>query len=141
MNSFLPGPRVDTEISVEDMGYLLSPGDRSYDAITLLKQFSEHTAAACADALEVLGDETPETISKGRRCQKNTVSDQENNDGDRDISGSHLANISKEGRVLDFSECGTPEKGKEKGKFSSTTGATSSLSSPSTSSHLLKNFR
>ncbi|CAI0441329.1 unnamed protein product [Linum tenue] len=141
MNSFLPGPRVDTEISVEDMGYLLSPGDRSYDAITLLKQFSEQTAAACADALEVLGDETPETISKGRRCQKNTVSDQENNDGDRDISGSVLANISKEGRVLDFSECGTPEKGKEKGKFSSTTGATSSLSSPSTSSHLLKNFR
>ncbi|CAL1373484.1 unnamed protein product [Linum trigynum] len=142
-NSFLPGPRVDTEISVEDMEYYLSPGDRSYDAITLLKQLSEHTAAACADALEVLGDETPETISKGRQHQTNLVTGQENKDGECDINGSHLANISqKEGRVLDFSECGTPEKGRENGKCSSsTTVAVSSLSSPSAFSHLLKGFR
>ncbi|CAN1218721.1 Transcription factor MYB3R-4 [Linum perenne] len=138
INSFVPGPRVDTEISVEDIGYFLSPGDRSFDAITLLKQFGDHTAAACADALEVLGDETPETISKGR-CQKNLNLDQDIKNAaeeDQRDNGSHLANISQtECRVLDFSECGTPEKGKENSK--SSPGAMS-MSSPSC---LLKSFR
>ncbi|CAN1785181.1 Transcription factor MYB3R-1, partial [Linum perenne] len=137
INSFVPGPRVDTEISVEDIGYFLSPGDRSFDAITLLKQFGDHTAAACADALEVLGDETPETISKGR-CQKNLNLDQDIKNAaeeDQRDNGSHLANISTECRVLDFSECGTPEKGKENSK--SSPGAIS-MSSPSC---LLKSFR
>ncbi|KAJ6745578.1 MYB PROTEIN-RELATED [Salix koriyanagi] len=54
INSFVPGPRIDTEISIEDIGYLMSPGERSYDAIALMKQLSEHTASAYADALEVL---------------------------------------------------------------------------------------
>ncbi|CAN0907093.1 Transcription factor MYB3R-4 [Linum grandiflorum] len=138
MNSFVPGPRVDTEISVEDIGYFLSPGDRSYDAITLLKQFSEHTAAACADALDVLGDETPETISKARRQKDPPNLDQDmKNGGEEEVS--HLANISTECRVLDFSECGTPEKGKENVKSSSSPGANAiSMSSPS---YLLKSFR
>lgn len=60
---------------LQDIGYFLSPGDRSYDAIGLMKQLSEHTAAAFADAQEVLGDETPETILKGR-CSKNQNLDQ-----------------------------------------------------------------
>lgn len=49
----------------------MSPGDsKSYDAIGLMKQLSEHTAAALADAKEVLGDETPDTILKNR-CSSN----------------------------------------------------------------------
>ncbi|XP_022976640.1 transcription factor MYB3R-1-like [Cucurbita maxima] len=69
-NSFLPGPRIDTEISIEDIGYFSSPKGRSFDgldAIGLMKQVSELTAAACANAHEVLGNETPETLLKGTR--------------------------------------------------------------------------
>ena len=52
---------------LQDVGYLMSPGDRSYDAIGLMKQVGEHTAAACANAQEVLGNETPQSLLKGRR--------------------------------------------------------------------------
>lgn len=44
----------------------MSPGDGSYDAIGLMKQLGEQTAGAFADAQKVLGDETPETIMKGK---------------------------------------------------------------------------
>ncbi|OMO91035.1 hypothetical protein COLO4_18691 [Corchorus olitorius] len=135
INSFVPGPRVDTEITIEDIGYLMSPADRSYDAIGLMKQLSEHTAAAYADALEVLGNETPESIVKTRRSI-NPDKDKENNQLE---SHSHLAsNILTERRVLDFSECGTPGKGTGNGKSSSTTGTAMSFSSPS---YLLKGCR
>ncbi|XP_052297903.1 transcription factor MYB3R-1 isoform X2 [Citrus sinensis] len=69
INSFVPGPRVDTEISIEDIGYFMSPGDRSYDALGLMKQLSEHTAAAYADALEVLGGESSETLVNERNSK------------------------------------------------------------------------
>lgn len=54
----------------------MSPGDRSYDAIGLMKQLSEHTAAAYADALEVLGNGTSEAPVKERDFQ-NPGTDQE----------------------------------------------------------------
>ncbi|KAJ6406360.1 hypothetical protein OIU84_009976 [Salix udensis] len=95
INSFVPGPRIDTEISIEDIGYLMSPGDRSYDAIALMKQLSEHTASAYADALEVLGKDTPESILKEKRRSHDPNGDIEN--------CSHLAsNVSTECRTLDF---------------------------------------
>ncbi|XP_022754569.1 transcription factor MYB3R-1-like [Durio zibethinus] len=129
INSFVPGPRNDTEITIEDIGYLMSPADRSYDAIGLMKQLNEHTAAAYADALEVLGDETPESIVKGRRSN-NPKMEKENNQLEVQ---SHLAsNILAERRILDFSECGTPGKGTENSKSSTAI----SISSPS--SYLLK---
>ncbi|KAL6985406.1 hypothetical protein U1Q18_018781, partial [Sarracenia purpurea var. burkii] len=135
MNSFLPGPRVDTDITIEDIGYFMSPRDRSYDAIGLMKQLSEHTAAAFADAQEVLGDETPETIL--RKNLTNPKPDQKNCVRKCQLENdSHLAsNILTERRVLDFSECGTPGKEKESGKSSNAT----SFSSPS--SYLLKGCR
>ena len=61
---------------MQDIGYFMSPKDTSYDAIGLMKQLSEHTAAAFADAQEVLGDETPETILK-QRCFNSQKSDHE----------------------------------------------------------------
>ncbi|XP_057466669.1 transcription factor MYB3R-1-like isoform X1 [Actinidia eriantha] len=133
LNSFLPGPRVDTDITIEDIGYFMSPKDTSYDAIGLMKQLSEHTAAAFADAQEVLGDETPETILK-QRCFNGQKLDQENYvQTGNDL---HLAStVLTERRVLDFSECGTPGKEKESGKSSAAT----SFSSPS--SYLLKGCR
>ncbi|XP_022940827.1 transcription factor MYB3R-1-like isoform X1 [Cucurbita moschata] len=91
-NSFLPGPRIDTEISIEDIGYFSSPKERSLDAIGLMKQVCERTAAACASAHEVLGNETPETLLRGSRMKH------------RHCDETVLA----ECRTLDFSECGSP---------------------------------
>ncbi|XP_039044294.1 transcription factor MYB3R-4-like [Hibiscus syriacus] len=134
INSFIPGPRIDTEITTEDIRYISSPAERSYDAIGLMKQLSEHTAAAYSDALEVLGNVTPESIVKGRYSKNRNV-DKENN---RPENHSHLAsNILAERRILDFSECGTPRKESE--NANSTTTTTVSFSSPS--SYLLKGCR
>ncbi|MBA0839116.1 hypothetical protein Goarm_004882, partial [Gossypium armourianum] len=117
INSFIPGPRIDTEITIEDIGYVMSPAERSYDAIGLMKQLSEHTAAAYADALEVLGNETPKSIVKGR-LSNNRNMDKENNGVE---NSSHLtSNILAERRILDFSECETPRKETENGKSSTT---------------------
>uniref|UniRef100_A0A5B6ZED8 Putative myb-related protein 3R-1-like isoform X1 n=1 Tax=Davidia involucrata TaxID=16924 RepID=A0A5B6ZED8_DAVIN len=138
INSFLPGPRVDTDITIEDIGYLMTPGDKSYDAIGLMKQLSEHTAAAFADAQEVLGNETPKTIlrEKSSNIQK---PNQENNHIAISQPENHsvvASNVLTERRVLDFSECGTPpRKGTESGNLSTAI----SFSSPS--SYLLKGCR
>ncbi|XP_031120068.1 transcription factor MYB3R-1 [Ipomoea triloba] len=128
INSFLSSPRVDTEITLEDFGFLFSPGDRSYDAIGLMKQLSEQTAATFADAQEVLGGETPESILRGR-CSKNQKADEN--------TSQFTSNVLTERRMLDFSECGTPGKKAESGKFPG--GSSSSISSPS--SYLLKECR
>ncbi|KAJ6994907.1 transcription factor MYB3R-1-like [Populus alba x Populus x berolinensis] len=128
INSFVPGPRIDTEISIEDIGYFMSPGDRSYDAIALMKQLSEHTAPAYADALEVMGKDTPESILKERRRSNDP-------DGDMENCSHIVSNVSTECRTLDFSECGTPGKKTENGKSSTAI----SFSSPS--SYLLKSCR
>ncbi|GLT48230.1 hypothetical protein SLA2020_218690 [Shorea laevis] len=132
INSFLPG-------SIEDIEYLMSPGDRSYDAIGLMKQLSDYTAAAYAEALEVLGNETPETLVK-KRLANNPDIDTENNSVPKSPMESCSllpSNILAERRILDFSECGTPGKGTEKGKTSVSN--TISISSPS--SYLLKGCR
>ncbi|KAK8351713.1 hypothetical protein V6Z12_A05G051200 [Gossypium hirsutum] len=132
INSFVPGPRIDTDITIEDIGYLMTPAERSYDAIGLMKQLSEHGAAAYADALEVLGNETPQSIIKGRGSNNSNNIDKENNQLE---NHSHLAsNIMVERRILDFSECGTPGKGAENGKSST------AMSYSSPSSYLLKEF-
>ncbi|XP_022854928.1 transcription factor MYB3R-1-like [Olea europaea var. sylvestris] len=135
VNSFLPGPRVDTDITIEDIGYFMSPGDQGYDAIGLMKQLGEQTASAFADAQEILGDETPETIMKGK-CIKNWEADKENI-GSPNCQTAHrslsTSNVLTERRTLDFSECGTPQKETE--NFSS------SISSSSPSSYLLKSCR
>ncbi|KAM7459388.1 hypothetical protein LguiA_036382 [Lonicera macranthoides] len=128
INSFLPGPRVDTDITIEDIGYFMSPGERSYDAIGLMKQLSEHTASAFADAQEVLGDETPDSILKKRCSMKEKTSQQETHSNSAPI-------VLAERRVLDFTECETPGTGAaENGRFSA-----AKFSSPS--SYLLKGCR
>lgn len=57
----------------------MSPGDRSYDAIGLMKQISEQTAAQYASAHEILGNETPKALPKDAPGN-NRDGDQENND-------------------------------------------------------------
>ncbi|CAM8982733.1 unnamed protein product [Rhodiola kirilowii] len=41
---FMPGPRVDTDITIEDIGYLITPESKPYDAIGIMKRLSEHTS-------------------------------------------------------------------------------------------------
>ncbi|VVB10635.1 unnamed protein product [Arabis nemorensis] len=105
--SFLQSPKLPPEITFEDIGCFMSPGERSYDAIGLMKHLSEHTATAYADALEVLGNDTPETILKKRQLNK-SIQGKENQHWPHD----QLENRSQvERRTLDFSDCGTPGKG------------------------------
>ncbi|KAL3500529.1 hypothetical protein ACH5RR_039622 [Cinchona calisaya] len=135
-NTFLPGPRVDTNITIEDIEYLMSPRDQSYNALGLMKQLSEHTASAFANAKEVLGDETPESILNKSSKMLNGYKEQ--NDLSKYQQEHHslvASNVMSECRTLDFSECGTPGKAAETGK--SSTGI--SFSSPS--SYLLKGCR
>ncbi|CAH1453214.1 unnamed protein product [Lactuca virosa] len=120
--SFLPGPRVDTDITIEDIGYFVSPRERSYDALGLMKQLSEHTATAYATAQEVLGDETPDSILNKRYAEK---------------TQQESSNLLTERRVLDFSECVSPVKGV---KGAETTRHVTNSSS-SSSSYLLKGCR
>ncbi|KAI9191105.1 hypothetical protein LWI28_003648 [Acer negundo] len=140
INTFVPGPRVDTDITIEDIGYFMSPGgDRSYDAIGLMKQLSEHTAAAYADALEVLGNNgTSETPVKETESQNPPIADQEKQSvsQNQQESSDLASNVLIERRVLDFSECGTPVKGATEDRKPST-----SMNFSSPSSYLLKGCR
>ncbi|XP_019447483.1 PREDICTED: myb-related protein 3R-1-like isoform X2 [Lupinus angustifolius] len=127
-NTFMSSPRFDTEITIEDFGFLMSPGDRSYDAIGLMKQVGEQNAATYANAQEILGDETPKVLKKETSGNK---------DGNHEKAGkiSQLgSNSLMERRILDFSECGTPGKG-DNSKSSSAM----NFSSPT--SYLLKGCR
>ncbi|KAL1210302.1 Transcription factor MYB3R-1 [Cardamine amara subsp. amara] len=106
--SFMQSPKLPSEITFEDIGCFMSPGERSYDAIGLMKHLSEHSATAYADALEVLGNDTPETILKNRQLNK-SIQGKENQHQPHD----QLGNRSQvERRALDFSDCGTPGKAK-----------------------------
>lgn len=138
INSFLPGPRVDTDITIEDIEYyMMSPAERSYDALGLMKQLSEQTASAFANAQAVLGDETPETILKKKSLRNENGEKESTNVSNCEPEHHSLtaSNIMRECRTLDFSECGTPGKGADAGKLSTAI----NLSSPS--SYLLKGCR
>ncbi|WVZ20843.1 hypothetical protein V8G54_008165 [Vigna mungo] len=134
INTFLSSPRIDTEITIEDFGYFMSPGDRSYDAIGLMKQINEQTAAQYASAHEILGNETPKALPKGKSRNDGDEDrediDPNNQRGDCSQSASSAL---VERRVLDFSECGTPVKG------DSSKSSAMSFSSPT--SYLLKGCR
>lgn len=135
LNTFL-SPRVDTEMTLEDLGYFLSPGMRSYDAIGLMRQLSENTSATISNAWDVMTNNDPEIPSKTFCSSDKNLSDQEkcfHSEQENMPPG-----VLMEQRVLDFSGCGTPGKGTDKKKFPENTNATS-FSSPS--SHLMKNCR
>ncbi|KAL8171674.1 hypothetical protein V2J09_023478 [Rumex salicifolius] len=136
VNSFVPGSRFDTDLTMEDIRIFMSPGE-SLDAIGLMKQINEQSAEAFSDAREELGKETPESIIKNK-CLQNQVADQEDNCGNNNHHPGRLrmaSNFSGEWRALDFSECDSPRMQTDKGKSASS----SSLSSPNSS--LLKNYR
>ncbi|KAG9142073.1 hypothetical protein Leryth_016294 [Lithospermum erythrorhizon] len=122
ISPFLLGSRVDTDISIEDYGLFVSPKDKTFDAIGLMKQLSEQTAPAFANAQQVLGDETPETILRKKFSSK-LKQDRENNERENceleQQPSQPSTSVPSERRVLDFSNCGTPEKEPSKnGKIS-----------------------
>ncbi|XP_019438403.1 PREDICTED: myb-related protein 3R-1-like isoform X1 [Lupinus angustifolius] len=105
-NTFLSSPKIDTEITIEDFGYFMSPGNRSYDAIEWMKQISPI-------AREILENETPKASQKNE-SGNDSDGDHKNNDPcDRPGNHCQLASnaiLKVERRILDFSECGTPGK-------------------------------
>lgn len=66
----------------QDIGYFLSPGDTTYDAIGLMRQLNEHTAAALAEAQEVLASGNPEREAS-----------QKSSDGNSQFSEKELENL------------------------------------------------
>uniref|UniRef100_A0A7N0TA83 Uncharacterized protein n=1 Tax=Kalanchoe fedtschenkoi TaxID=63787 RepID=A0A7N0TA83_KALFE len=113
MNSFLPGPRVDTDITIEDIGYFLSPGERSCDALGLMEQLSERSAAAIAEAHEMLGNETPKAILRETHAKSANAGHPDTSDNQPGSLSRFAPDMLPERQVLDFSECETPNKEKE----------------------------
>ncbi|CAH8391455.1 unnamed protein product [Eruca vesicaria subsp. sativa] len=95
VNSLLPSPRFDTDITIEDMGYVFSPVERSYGSRGLMTKRNEHTSAFAAfDAMEV-----SLSASNYNDARKMMELDKENNDP-----------LLGERRVLDFNDCESPTK-------------------------------
>ncbi|KAF3569237.1 hypothetical protein DY000_02019236, partial [Brassica cretica] len=75
VNSLLPSPRFDTDITIEDMGYIFSPGERSYESIGMFTQRHEHTSAFAAfNAMEISLSPSTDDAKKMKDLDK------ENND-------------------------------------------------------------
>ncbi|XP_028781238.1 transcription factor MYB3R-1-like isoform X2 [Neltuma alba] len=111
MNTFLPSPRLNAEITIE---------------------VKEQTAAAYANAQEILESVTPKAKDSSGNV---TESDRESKDNfDQLVNRSQVPRMALvERRMLDFSECKTP------GKEGSSKGSAQTFSSPS--SYLLKGCR
>lgn len=137
INTALPGPRFDMDLTFEDLAYFLSPGMRSYDARGLMRQLSEDTSAVFDNAWDILTSDDPEMPSKTVFSNDQNLSGEDNcflsNEQENMPPG-----ILGERRHLDFNGCGTPGKGTDKKKFPENTNSTS-ISSPS--SYLMKNCR
>ncbi|XP_062149116.1 transcription factor MYB3R-4-like isoform X3 [Alnus glutinosa] len=137
INTALPGPRFDMDLTLEDLAYFLSPGMRSYDARGLMRQLSEDTSAVFDNAWDVLTSDDTEMPSKTVFSNDQNLSGEDNcflhNERENMPPG-----VLGERRELDFSGCGTPGKGTDKKKFPENTNSTSISSS---SSYLMKNCR
>jgi len=75
----------------QDIGIFMSPGMGSMDAIGLMKQINEQSADAFADAREVLGSETPESILRQRNLKSQNCERDDNAVGRQHESRLHLA--------------------------------------------------
>lgn len=139
MNSLLSGHGIEADFFYEDIPYYMSPGDRTYDAIGLIRQLNEQSASAVAEAREVLASGKPDDASSDRRSSGNekVLKGHEAGRGIDNLASKQPNNV-VEGRVLDFTGCATPG-GKAENKVSNA-GASSSVSFP-TQSYLLKSCR
>ncbi|WVZ72927.1 hypothetical protein U9M48_021309 [Paspalum notatum var. saurae] len=106
----------------------VSPADRAYDALGLVKQIGRHSAAAAVEACEVLS-------SSKRTSDKENM---KNTDDKEPETRKSQTKILAEARVLDFDEYSTPARTADK-KLGSCLGR--SVSSPILSSPSLRSFR
>ncbi|CAN6344845.1 unnamed protein product [Urochloa humidicola] len=112
--------------------YFMSPASKAFDALGLMKQINEQSAAALEEAHEVLASRSPwkqhskETSDKENTARKNEL-----------VTSKPPSQLMAEGRVLDFNECFTPVRKKEDKKMD----IGGLASSPVTSSYLRMNVR
>ncbi|KAJ1281873.1 hypothetical protein BS78_03G007000 [Paspalum vaginatum] len=106
----------------------VSPADRTFDALGLVKQIGRHSAAAAVEACEVLA-------SSKRTSDKESM---KNTDDKEAETRKSQTKILAEARVLDFDEYSTPARTTDK-KLGSCLGR--SVSSPILSSPGLRSFR
>ncbi|CAN6330978.1 unnamed protein product [Urochloa humidicola] len=112
--------------------YFMSPASKALDALGLMKQINEQSAAALEEAHEVLASGSP-----WKRHSEET-SDKENTAGKNElVTSKPPSKLMAEGRMLDFSECSTPVRKKEDKKMD----IGGLASSPVTSSYLRMNVQ
>lgn len=63
----------------------MSPGDQSYNAIGLMRQLSEHTAAAVAEAQEVLTSGSPVRACNEPQSDNKKFSDENADPADKEL--------------------------------------------------------
>ncbi|ERM98598.1 transcription factor MYB3R-4 isoform X1 [Amborella trichopoda] len=135
---------------IEDLDFFMSPGEKSYDAIGLMRELSGHTAAALAEAGEILANGNRDMCSSP--AKENGPINQSHIKETTQYPDNELLNLiplpdsalfCSEARVLDFSGCDTPGKAsntKENGVGGNNQWSSSiNLSSPS--SYLMKACR
>ncbi|CAN6353329.1 unnamed protein product [Urochloa humidicola] len=114
--------------------YFMSPASKAFDALGLMKQINEQSAAALEEAHEVLASGSPwkrhseETSGKENTAGKNEL-----------VTSKPPSKLMAEGRMLDFSECSTPVTVRKKEDKKMDIGGLAS--SPVTSSYLRMNAR
>ncbi|XP_031473399.1 transcription factor MYB3R-4 [Nymphaea colorata] len=148
ISSTFLGQRLETDITLEEMEYFLSPGDRTYDALGLMQQMSEQTAAALEEAEEVLAGEQPETASlvnlkrsDGHNCSKENIPFSDNELENLIPLPSSATPFLSERRVLDFSGCGSPGHGANVVREAGAQHGSSLLKFSSPTSYLMKGCR
>ncbi|KAK8914341.1 Myb-related protein 3R-1 [Platanthera zijinensis] len=132
LNSFLPG----TDMAYEDIRYFLSPAERSYDALGLMKEVSEQSAPVMADAEEILcngGQQLDSDAADSSSFHENYESRKEQ----ENIFPVPSINVA-EGRILDFSGCTTPNEKTRNLKAKNVSGSTLTTSP---TLHLLRGCR
>uniref|UniRef100_A0A0A9D3C2 Uncharacterized protein n=1 Tax=Arundo donax TaxID=35708 RepID=A0A0A9D3C2_ARUDO len=117
--------------------YFMSPAARAFDALGLVKQINEQSAAALEEAHEVLASGNGQNRYSKENSDKENI---ENTTWKDELAISKLpSKVMAEARILDFNECHTPVKKKEDKKVNNTLGG--SACSPVASSYLRKNVR
>ncbi|XP_062181633.1 transcription factor MYB3R-4-like [Phragmites australis] len=116
--------------------FFMSPAGRAFDALGLVKQINEESAAALEEAHEVLASGS----ARNQYSKQNSDKENINTTSKNELETSKLpSKVMAEARVLDFNECSTPVRKKDDTKVDSTLGG--SASSPVASSYLRMNVR
>ncbi|KAJ1262186.1 hypothetical protein BS78_09G088500 [Paspalum vaginatum] len=117
--------------------YFMSPASRTFDALGLVEQIKEQSAAALEEAHEVLASGSPWKQHSKESCDKENI---ENEAWKNElVTSKPPSKLMAEARVLNFNECSTPVRKKEDKKLDIALGG--SASSPVASSYLRMNMR